>query len=64
MMDDAGGGLRGLRAAPTAELAEVLGRRYGIDAGRVGSQAAHARHAAGGRVERFFARLLSRHSLQ
>ncbi len=33
-MDDAGGGLRGLRAAPTAELAEVLGRRYGIDAGQ------------------------------
>ena len=29
-MDDAGGGLRGLRAAPTAELTQALLRRYGI----------------------------------
>lgn len=30
-MDDAGEGLRGLRAAPTAELTQALLRRYGID---------------------------------
>jgi Ser/Thr protein kinase RdoA (MazF antagonist) len=30
-VDDAGGGLRGLRAAPTAELTQALLRRYGID---------------------------------
>lgn len=31
--DDAGGGRRGRRAVPTAELEEVLGRCYGIHAG-------------------------------
>ena len=34
-MDDAFGGRRGLRAAPTAELPEALLHRYGIDGGQV-----------------------------
>jgi Ser/Thr protein kinase RdoA (MazF antagonist) len=33
-VDDAGEGLRGLRAAPTAELTQALLRRYGIEVGQ------------------------------